>query len=428
MMVNGKAPRFEIPPIPTKPQPSDAVFHKKWFPIGLPQFTGALAPRPMGEFSWKDSILTNNESLDVIRRLYTWEPYWDMVNILALTKTSIIESIAHMEKPKEADKDKFLPPQQHRAFEVKLAVPLQYQKLIQGWNSPKGERRYIYESGEVRLLLRMLPCNPPQKPTGKSALKKKVMRSDYHIWPKGTFLQIDGAAREIVQRKQQSHNTSEWSYLSRMLDMTQFVEAPESITVSALTHDADPYYLCVSVCRYRPPENLFEFLMKDKIQILSREESIQIAMDYAKKNKVCVIDDVDHDQCGSSSFLFKLTCPISSTLMATPVRSHQCNHFQCFDLLNFLYVNANVSGTRWECPVCNDQTISVFDLQHCALTEKLLQQFKNEASSFRDRVEFFSDGTWKLMPERRKRYSESHSLQSNDTKRKKGAEVDLIIL
>jgi len=211
-----------------------------------------------------------------------------------------------------------------------------------------------------------------------------------------------------------------------MLDVTQYAQTPETVTISGLFHDIEPYYLCAAICRYRSPEQLFLQLMKKSILKLSREESLQIALEYAKTNTVCVVDDADHDDSSPSSFLFKLTCPISSTLMKTPVRAPQCNHFQCFDLQNFVSMNANVSGTRWECPVCTDELISVYDLQHCALTEKMLTQYRNEASSFRDRVEFFSDGTWKLMAEKRKRYSDSSSGLSD--KRGKAVEAEIICL
>lgn len=398
-----------IPQIPTVQQPSQQVEHKRWFAEALPKFTGALGKRPLGEFSWKQSALTEAEVDDAIRRLYIWDPYWEMLDILALTKNSSIDSIAHMDKPRENGKD-HQPPTQNRAVEVKIAVPLHYQKLIKDWNRLRGDNRNTYEDGDVKLVLRMLPCQPPQRPTGKSAAKKKLMRSDYHLWPKGTFIQVDHVAREIVQRKQQSHNVTEWSYLCRMLDVTQFAQTPATVTITGLFHDPEPYYLCAAICRYRAPLQLYRTLMNGSIDKLSMEDSIQVALEYAQKNAVVCLDDgIENDNVSPSSFVFKLSCPISSTLMTTPVRGRQCNHFQCFDLQNFLTVNANISGTRWECPVCNDEVISTFDLELCALTEKLLTQYKSDASLFRDRVQFFSDGTWKLMPEKRKRYLSSNS-------------------
>jgi MIZ/SP-RING zinc finger len=296
--------------------------------------------------------------------------------------------------------------------------------------STQGSNR-SYDDGDVRLVLRMLPCQPPQRPTGKSASKKALMRSDYHLWPKGTFMQIDHIEREIVQRKQQSHDVTEWSYLCRMLDVTQFVQTPATVTITGLFHDPDPYYLCVAICRYRAPQHLYRILMDGSINKLSREDSIQVALEHAKKNAVvCLDDSVENDNSSPSSFIFKLTCPISSAVMTTPVRGRQCNHFQCFDLHNFLVVNANVSGTRWECPVCNDEVISTYDLELCALTEKMLTQYKSEASLFRDRVQFFSDGTWKLMPEKRKRYSNTDANQSSSTcrQRDKVSAPDIVIL
>ena len=230
------------------------------------------------------------------------------------------------------------------------------------------------------------------------------MRSDYHLWPKGTFLLVDNDPVGIVQRRQQNHDHSEWSYASCALDVTPLVESPASITISALFHDPEPYYLCAAVCRYRSPETLYSFLMNNSIQKLRMDECIQIAITSAKNNTVCVIDDdVDHDAASPSSLLFQLSCPITTMPIKTPVRAHQCTHFQCFDLLNFLCANENVSGTRWECPVCSKQVISVYDLQHCSFTQMLVDKYSDDQEPpSRKRIEFFSDGQWKLLPEKRR--------------------------
>jgi hypothetical protein len=127
-----------IPQIPTVLQPTLPLEQKRWFAEAQPKFTGALGKRPLGEFSWKQSILTKPEVDDAIRRLYVWDPYWEMLDILALTKNSAIDSIAYMDKPHGKGKDQHQPPTQNRAVEVQIAVPLYYQKLIKDWNRLRG--------------------------------------------------------------------------------------------------------------------------------------------------------------------------------------------------------------------------------------------------------------------------------------------------
>ena len=400
-------PTKSIMPLPTSinPQPLIPQFHKKWFPEGPTRCTGALVEIPYAEYSWSDSILSDDEVSTCIRRLQQWDPYWEMIDVLALTKSSTITSTSHVGTHKNGKP----PVHQNRALEVRVEVPLIYQKTIKGWGENKPGPYSAYDSGDTRLLIRMLPCEPPQKPTGKSALKKGLMRSDCHLWPKGTFLMVDHLPIEIHQRKQQSHDPKQWSFLSRMLDATQCVRTPAAVTISATFHDTEPYYLCVAICKYRSPEDLFTSLMESTIEKLSKIKSIETAITHAKNNTVCVIDDdIDHDTNAPSSFTFQLTCPITMTMIRAPVRARQCCHFQCFDLLNFLCANATVSGTRWECPVCSDQVISVHDLQHCAFYQMLLDQCpRNEERGLPPpQIEFFSDGQWKTLDQSKRQHQQ----------------------
>ena len=57
--------------------------------------------------------------------------------------------------------------------------------------------------------------------------------------------------------------------------------------------------------------------------------------------------------------------------MQYPVRPDACcgNHFDCFDLMNYLEASKHV--TRWRCPICNNP-LSVLNLMKCELTEKLI--------------------------------------------------------
>jgi hypothetical protein len=357
--------------------------------------------------TWRGAKLNDEEIMSTIMRLYKWDPYWEMLDVRALTKTSTIDKVENMDGKSARPK---------RAAEVSFPIPLTYQKQVFGWNKPHG---MSYDDGEVRLLLRMLPNEIPSKPKNATA-KQKKLRSDFHLWPKGTHCQVDNEAIEIYQRKQQAHDHTEWKSLSRSLDVTQHVKTPETITIRTITQDDEPYYLSAAICKFRAPDKLYHTLMnQNSIEKLTIQESIQLALEYSARNTVCLVDDdVHHDDSAPSSFLFKLTCSISSTLIKTPVRARQCNHFQCFDLLNFLQSNVFVSGTRWECPVCNDELISVYDLQHCALTQKMLRQYKHDATTFRDRVEFFSDGQWQLMSEKRKRHSSAGA--NGDKKGKTG--------
>lgn len=56
----------------------------------------------------------------------------------------------------------------------------------------------------------------------------------------------------------------------------------------------------------------------------------------------------------------------------------------------------HVTYNRWRCASC-ENFVSLQSLQICGLTSHLLKEFKGSASSERDRVEFSSDGRYKLL-------------------------------
>jgi len=46
-----------------------------------------------------------------------------------------------------------------------------------------------------------------------------------------------------------------------------------------------------------------------------------------------------------------LSCPVGLTRLATPAKGAFCTHQQCFDLMNYLSMNARTPN--WTCPICN---------------------------------------------------------------------------
>jgi len=401
-----KLDQFVVPQIKIGLQPATIQKIERWFPEDSKKFSGALEKREQGMLAWRNCILTQEEISHAISRFYKWDPYWEMQDILALTKTTEIEKV----KYSKADVK--------QAVEVNIAIPLKCQRAIKNW----GTHIRPYQPGSKRLLLRMIPYKLP----GEKGLKKKKLRGDYHLWPKGTLLLVDDAITEIQQRKQQAHDKKEWKSLCRTLDLVNHIRTPGNNKVRAAILDPEPYFVCVAVCEYHSPGQLFTSLMTSGVKKLSRERSIHLAINYAKKNQTVCLDDAGNDD-QLTSFIFKLTCSISACLLKTPVRAPQCNHFQCFDLQNFLDSNAFVSGTRWECPVCNNELISVYDLQYCGLTAHMLDRYKDEATSFRDRIQFFSDGSWQLMAETRKRYASKEST-TRDTKKQVPMEQEIIAI
>jgi len=83
--------------------------------------------------------------------------------------------------------------------------------------------------------------------------------------------------------------------------------------------------------------------------------------------------------------------------------SYLLSFSKCFDLRSYIQSNACVSGSRWRCASCED-FVSLQSLEYCGLTASLLEEFKDQATVDRDRVEFCASGSYRLLDERKLRY------------------------
>ena len=288
------------------------------------------------------------------------------------------------------------------------------------------KHKYQYNDGQRRIILRMLPCLPA-KMVGDHA------QADCHLWPKGTFLQINGKTvpqQLITQRKQQIHDPTLWKGMSRFLDITPFVKDPSfDNTLSPLTYDENDFIIQIAIMEYRSPSLLQTILRGSdneemKLNQKSFDESLTIAKNYLN-NQTIVLDGHESDDKLTSTF--HLFCPIAMTPINIPVRGRDCKHFQCFDLSFFLHTNLHPSGRRWRC-LCCDNFISVYDLVHCSMFQNMI--VKNSEND--KLIEFHSDGTWKYKVEtvkkRKMKDSISSANPSNSKQRKHTTVEEEIVL
>ena len=259
--------------------------------------------------------------------------------------------------------------------------------------------KYIYKDGEKRFLLRMLP------------LKAKDGYGDCHLWPKGTYIELNGApiSHYAIQRRQQIHDNSLWKGMSHVFDLTPFIKDPTLMnTLNILSYDEHQYFYQVCFAEFRSPLLIENDLIGNFSALRTREFSIQrntydqsliLAKEYVNDQMVVLEDDIDNDR--QLSLTFYLCCPISMAAIKTPVRGKSCKHIQCFDLSNYLQVNSFPSGRRWRC-VCCDNFVLVEDLVHCGLFEAMIAKSKSLEGVVKN-VEFRSNGTWELKPEVKKK-------------------------
>ena len=264
------------------------------------------------------------------------------------------------------------------------------------YKDERGKQRDRFLTGDRRLIVRTLPLQRTPKDVKK--------RADGHLWPKGTFLQLTRAGHKrvlgsIQQRKQQSHDLTEWKGISHPFDLTtevpntktpiqldmatrEIVENASSSPDASAGTLAGSYAVHVAICEYIEPDDLYEQLMgkapgEVSIPKISLPSAKKIALEYMAGQTVSIVDsdDEDDDVGGHGTALeegrsltFSLICPMSKAAMETPVRGRNCKHLQCFDLKNFLHANRNMTGGRWRCGVSVDGVaLKCLPLLECTL-------------------------------------------------------------
>ncbi len=276
--------------------------------------------------------------------------------------------------------------------------------------------KHTYTDGMRRLILRTLPF--------KRSDYEKKKRADTHIWPKGTYLQMDLHTKlPLIQRKQQSHDAALWKGQCHICDLTPYTMSSR-LSLEMCTRDPQSYMVQVAICDYQSPDSLYQQCITPNtphtLKRLSHQQGLDMALLYVNRPAV-VLDDSDDENDNenkegstieNNSLTIRMLCPMSMTPMETPTRGKDCQHMQCFDLLNFIHTNATVSGGRWRCAVCEN----FVSLQNCIIDgyqQSILQTYSDQLSSIRDKVQIFSNGTHALMEENRLRYNKKQN-NTND--------------
>ena len=70
-----------------------------------------------------------------------------------------------------------------------------------------------------------------------------------------------------------------------------------------------------------------------------------------------------------------LTCIFTGEQIKIPVRGIFCEHFQCFDLYNYLIFTAKSQHPRWNCPLCKSPTyiFKIDCLLFAIINEKIIE-------------------------------------------------------
>ena len=164
------------------------------------------------------------------------------------------------------------------------------------------------------------------------------------------------------------------------------------------------YAIHLAICEYVEPNDLYDKMVQN-IPTVSLESAKSMARKYSQRQTVSLDSDAEGGEegdkegsstSGGSTLTFSLLCPITRTVIDTPVRGRHCRHMQCFDLRNWLHANRHVSGGRWRCGSC-ESFVPARDLVVCGLFRAMLRDHGGEVSgALRDGVSYRPDGSWCL--------------------------------
>jgi hypothetical protein len=306
--------------LPTPPRP-EQIDRGKPMDVTLladnsPTFSSSIKERDYLRITFAPQALVRQSLTDLRARLIDGDPFWGVESVIDAGMTSLVA------KSPDAARTA-------ARIDINLSKHTIASSQIPSttWGKPQTDSR---KDGDVALILTMLPLSWTLTSNGG-----KMKRADSHLWPKGTFLQIDGNAIRLTQRRQQGHDLTQWKGMCKHLDVTEHISNPNKITrIQLCCYDDQPYLFCLAFCKFRSADTVYRMLMSPEqnwIEKLSREEGFRKAIQYVNANGQMVVVDSDNDESKpeeAAKLIFSLICPISKMLMQTPVRGKNCKHWQ----------------------------------------------------------------------------------------------------
>ena len=114
--------------------------------------------------------------------------------------------------------------------------------------------------------------------------------------------------------------------------------------------------------------------------------SLERGQEFVKKILGAGNDDVMLD-----SIKISLVCPITKSLLETPVRGGNCTHIQCFSLESYVGLQRTSTVNRWKCPIC---TKFVYEISVDLFMTEILEKARKSGQECE--VEIFCDANYKI--------------------------------
>jgi len=241
-------------------------------------------------------------------------------------------------------------------------------------NFVKGLRTSLSDSlPRYEVQLRMILHKPGKEQLDAFPNRVKVTMNELHV-NLPPIVRAPHLPGEEVVEKRESKPVDLTSYFIRNADVKQKVHFEWK-------KDTQSFVVGIWLVRHINWEALqSRFLENGAAQYTKTQEMIKL-----KLSGKTYEDDITMD-----SLKISLLCPFTRTKILIPVRSHNCDHIQCFDLSNYLRMN-DVRPT-WKCPICNKK--SPYD---SLVIDRYFDDVIKKVDKNVTEIQLLANGNWKVI-------------------------------
>jgi len=202
-----------------------------------------------------------------------------------------------------------------------------------------------------------------------------------HVWPAAGF-ELKVNTRAVTIRK--AHK----KLPDQVADITSFCKSGiNSVMISSQAYM--PYVVVINLMKKCTTDVLVDKIINKKMANFDETFSL-VQRSFQNRG---------NDELQEISSKISLRCPLTRSPIVTPTRASTCNHFQCFELRNYLMMNERIP--QWTCPICSKSALFK-NLIIDSYMAKIISSLASNADDAIDEVVIQPDGTWITPPQKRK--------------------------
>lgn len=243
-------------------------------------------------------------------------------------------------------------------------------------------------------------------------------------WPVNTFIEVNGHHVELRRKPAWGKDLP--------ADITSFIKTGDNemkivVLTPRKTDKSVMYAMAVEIheCKHEDDitSSLYTIPSTDAKTLITK----RLIGQSADGDDLMVVDS-DH-------LSLAVTCPLSFTLMNSPVRGRSCTHLECFDFKNFLDSRPRrrewepPNSDAWKCPICRGDA-RPGELVIDGFLAEVLNAIKGGDMGVQDprNIVVKKDGSWEIKHEKENAVNEKSEDSSNASGGNSKKEVEVICL